>query len=252
MSITIKSKTDLMKMREAGRIAGRALQLAGQSIQPGMTTLELDKIVHDYIVGCGAYPSFLGLYGFPGSACISINDEVIHGIPSAKRKIRAGDIVSVDVGAHYNGFHGDNAATFACGKISADAQALLDVTKGALEAGIAKAVVNARIADVSGAVQEYCSSRGYGIVREYCGHGIGREVHESPEVPNYVTPGRQGVRLQAGMVICIEPMINQKGDAIRQLKDGWTVVTRNGSLSAHFEHTVAITTDGPVLLTDPN
>ncbi len=252
MSITIKSKTDLMKMREAGRIAGRALQLAGQSIQPGMTTLELDKIVHDYIVGCGAYPSFLGLYGFPGSACISINDEVIHGIPSAKRKIKAGDIVSVDVGAHYNGFHGDNAATFACGKISADAQALLDVTKGALEAGIAKAVVNARIADVSGAVQEYCSSRGYGIVREYCGHGIGREVHESPEVPNYVTPGRQGVRLQAGMVICIEPMINQKGDAIRQLKDGWTVVTRNGSLSAHFEHTVAITPDGPVLLTDPN
>lgn len=241
-----------MKMREAGRIAGRALQLAGQSIQPGMTTLELDKIVHDYIVGCGAYPSFLGLYGFPGSACISINDEVIHGIPSAKRKIKAGDIVSVDVGAHYNGFHGDNAATFACGKISAEAQALLDVTKGALEAGIAKAVVNARIADVSGAVQEYCSSRGYGIVREYCGHGIGREVHESPEVPNYVTPGRQGVRLQAGMVICIEPMINQKGDAIRQLKDGWTVITRNGSLSAHFEHTVAITPDGPVLLTDPN
>lgn len=241
-----------MKMREAGRIAGRALQLAGQSIQPGMTTLELDKIVHDYIVGCGAYPSFLGLYGFPGSACISINDEVIHGIPSAKRKIKAGDIVSVDVGAHYNGFHGDNAATFACGKISAEAQALLDVTKGALEAGIAKAVVNARLSEVSGAVQEYCASRGYGIVREYCGHGIGREVHESPEVPNYVTPGRPGVRLQAGMVICIEPMINQKGDAIRQLKDGWTVVTRNGSLSAHFEHTVAITPDGPVLMTAPD
>ncbi len=251
MSITIKSKTDLMKMREAGRIAARALQLAGQSIQPGMTTLELDKIVHDYIVSCGAYPSFLGLYGFKGSACISINDEVIHGIPSAKRKIKAGDIVSVDVGAHYNGFHGDNAATFPCGKISAEAQALLDVTKGALHAGIAKAVVNARLCEVSGAVQEYCASRGYGIVREYCGHGIGREVHESPEVPNYVTPGRQGVRLQAGMVICIEPMINQKGDAIRQLKDGWTVVTRNGSLSAHFEHTVAITPDGPVIMTDP-
>lgn len=240
-----------MKMREAGRIAGRALQLAGQSIQPGMTTLELDKIVHDYIVGCGAYPSFLGLYGFPGSACISVNDEVIHGIPSAKRKLKAGDIVSVDVGAHYNGFHGDTAATFACGKISAEAQALLDVTKGALEAGIAKAVVNARLSEVSGAVQEYCVSRGYGVVREYCGHGIGREVHEAPEVPNYVTPGRQGVRLQAGMVICIEPMINQKGDAIRQLKDGWTVVTRNGSLSAHFEHTVAITPDGPVLMTNP-
>lgn len=240
-----------MKMREAGRIAGRALQLAGQSIQPGMTTLELDKIVHDYIVGCGAYPSFLGLYGFPGSACISVNDEVIHGIPSAKRKLKAGDIVSVDVGAHYNGFHGDTAATFACGKISAEAQALLDVTKGALEAGIAKAVVNARLSEVSGAVQEYCVSRGYGVVREYCGHGIGREVHEAPEVPNYVTPGRQGVRLQAGMVICIEPMINQKGDAIRQLKDGWTVVTRSGSLSAHFEHTVAITPDGPVLMTNP-
>ncbi|MBE6825759.1 MAG: type I methionyl aminopeptidase [Oscillospiraceae bacterium] len=252
MSITIKSKTDLMKMREAGRIAGRALQLAGQSVRPGMTTKELDKIIHDYIVGCGAYPSFLGLYGFPGSACISINDEIIHGIPSAKRKLQAGDIVSVDLGAQLNGFHSDTCATFAVGKISAEAQALLDVTKAALEAGIAKAVVDARVSDISGAVEEYCTSRGYGVVREYCGHGIGREVHEAPEIPNYVTPGRNGVKLQAGMVICIEPMINAGKAAIRQCKDGWTVRTRDGSLSAHFEHEVAITPDGPVIMTDPN
>lgn len=252
MSITIKSKTDLMKMREAGRIAGRALQLAGQSVKPGMTTLELDKIVHDYIVGCGAHPSFLGYAGFPASACISINDEVIHGIPSAKRKIKAGDIVSVDVGAFYNGFHGDTCATFAVGKITPEAQALLDVTKAALEAGIAKAVADARLSEVSGAIEEYCVSRGYGVVREYCGHGVGRELHESPEVPNYVSPGRKGVRLQSGMVIAIEPMINAGKAAIRQCKDGWTVRTRDGSLSAHFEHTIAITPDGPVIMTDPN
>ncbi len=251
MSITIKSKTDLMKMREAGRIAARALQLAGESVKPGMTTLELDKIVHDYIVGCGAYPSFLNYAGFPGSACISINEEVIHGIPSAKRKIQAGDIVSVDVGAYYNGFHSDNCATFGVGKISEEAQALLDVTKASLYEGIKKAVVNAHLCEVSGAVEQYCASRGYGIVREYCGHGIGRELHESPEVPNYVTPGRKGIRLQAGMVICIEPMINVKGDAIRQCKDGWTVRTKNGCLSAHFEHEIAITPDGPVIMTDP-
>ena len=254
MSITIKSKTDLIKMREAGRVAARALQLAGQSLEPGMTTLDVDKIVHDYIVGQGAYPSFLNYGGFPGSACVSVNDEVIHGIPSRHRRLKTGDIVSIDVGAKLNGFHGDTCATFPVGRISTEAQALLDVTKAALFEGIAKAVAGTRLEEVCRAVEQYCASRGYGIVREYCGHGIGRDLHESPEVPNYVQPGARDMhlRLQPGMCICIEPMINANGDAVRRCRDGWTVRTRNGSLSAHFEHAIAITPDGPVILTDPS
>ena len=248
--ISVKSKTDLAKMREAGRIAGGALKLAGESIRAGMSTLELDKIVHDYIVGCGAKPSFKGYGGFPGSACISINEEVIHGIPKAKKIIREGDIVSVDVGACINGFHGDTCATFACGKISDEAKALLEVTEASLYEAIKVAQVGARLGDVSHAVEEYCASRGYGIVRNYCGHGIGRELHESPEVPNYGRAGH-GPRLTAGMTFCIEPMINVKGDDVRVLKDGWTTVTASGSLSAHFEHAIAITPDGPVILTEP-
>jgi methionyl aminopeptidase len=215
-----------------------------------MTTKALDKIVHDYIIKCGAKPSFLGYGGFPGSACISINNEVIHGIPSHKVKIQEGDIVSVDVGAFYDGFHGDTCATFACGKISDEAQKLLDVTKASLYEGIAAAKVGARLGDVSHAVEEYCSSRGYGIVRNYTGHGIGRNLHEEPEVPNFGTAGR-GPRIVSGMTFCIEPMINVKGDAVRVLKDGWTVVTSSGSLSAHFEHTIAITPEGPVIMTEP-
>lgn len=248
--ISIKSSTDLAKMREAGLIAGRALKLAGESIKPGMTTKALDKIIHDYIISCGAKPSFLHYGGFPASACISINNEVIHGIPSHKRRIAEGDIVSVDVGAFYNGFHGDTCATFPCGKISDDAKALLDVTEKSLYEGIAAAQVGARLGDVSHAVEEYCASRGYGIVKNYCGHGIGRELHESPEIPNYGTPGH-GPRLAAGMTIAIEPMINAKGDGVKVLRDGWTVITASGSLSAHFEHTIAITSDGPVLMTKP-
>lgn len=254
MSITIKSQTDLKKMREAGRIARRACLLAGQSLEPGMSTKDIDTIVHDYIVGEGAYPSFLGYGGFPGSACVSVNEEIIHGIPSPHRKIKAGDIVSIDVGAKLNGFHGDTCATFPVGKITEEAQKLLEVTEAALHEGIAKAVVGNRLEDVCGAVERYCASRGYGIVREYCGHGIGRELHESPEVPNYVQHGSRDMRikLMPGMCICIEPMINVKGDAIRQSKDGWTVRTKSGSLSAHFEHAIAITPSGPVILTDPN
>lgn len=248
--ISIKSSTDLAKMREAGLIAGRALQLAGESIKPGMTTKALDKIIHDYIIGCGAKPSFLNYGGFPASACISINNEVIHGIPSHKRRIAEGDIVSVDVGAFYNGFHGDTCATFPCGKISDEAKQLLEVTKKSLYEGIAAAQVGARLGDVSHAVEEYCASRGYGIVRNYCGHGVGRELHEAPEVPNYGKPGH-GPRLAAGMTIAVEPMINAKGDGVKVLRDGWTVITSSGSLSAHFEHTIAITSDGPVLLTKP-
>lgn len=246
--INIKSSTDLAKMREAGLIAGRALKLAGESIKPGMTTKALDKIVHDYIVKCGAKPSFLNYGGFPASACISINNEVIHGIPSHRRRIAEGDIVSVDVGAYYNGFHGDTCATFPCGKISDDAKRLLEVTEQSLYEGIAAAKVGARLGDVSHAVEEYCASRGFGIVRNYCGHGVGRDLHESPEVPNFGKAGH-GPRLAAGMTIAIEPMINSKGDGVKVLRDGWTVITASGSLSAHFEHTVAITPDGPVLLT---
>ncbi len=248
--ISIKSSTDLAKMREAGLIAGRALKLAGESIKAGMTTKALDKIVHDYIISCGAKPSFLGYGGFPASACISINNEVIHGIPTHKRRICEGDIVSVDVGAYYKGFHGDTCATFACGKISDEAQELLDVTKASLYEAISAAQVGARLGDVSHAVEEYCSSRGYGIVRNYTGHGVGRNLHEEPEVPNFGKAGH-GPRIVSGMTFAIEPMINQKGDKVRVLGDGWTVVTANGSLSAHFEHTIAITPDGPVILTEP-
>lgn len=248
--VSIKSSTDLAKMREAGQIAGRALKLAGESIKAGMTTKALDKIIHDFIVGCGAIPSFLNYGGFPGSACISINNEVIHGIPSHKKRIAEGDIVSVDVGAFYNGFHGDTCATFAVGKISEEAKALLKVTEESLYEGIRAAQVGARLGDVGHAVEEYCSSRGYGIVRNYCGHGIGRDLHESPEVPNYGKEGH-GQRLVAGMTFCIEPMINQKGDGIKVLRDGWTVITESGSLSAHFEHAIAVTPSGPVILTQP-
>lgn len=246
--VSIKSSTDLAKMREAGQIAGRALKLAGESIKAGMTTKALDKIIHDFIVGCGAIPSFLNYGGFPGSACISINNEVIHGIPSHKKRIAEGDIVSVDVGAFYNGFHGDTCATFAVGKISEEAKELLKVTEESLYEGIRAAQVGARLGDVGHAVEEYCSSRGYGIVRNYCGHGIGRDLHESPEVPNYGKEGH-GQRLVAGMTFCIEPMINQKGDGIKVLRDGWTVITESGSLSAHFEHAIAVTPSGPVILT---
>jgi len=248
--VSIKSSTDLAKMREAGLIAGRALKLAGESIKAGMTTKALDKIIHDYIIGCGAKPSFLNYGGFPASACISINNEVIHGIPSHKTRIAEGDIVSVDVGALYNGFHGDTCATFPVGKISDEAKALLEVTEQSLYEGIKAAQVGARLGDVCHTVEEYCASRGYGIVRNYCGHGIGHDLHESPEVPNYGKPGH-GPRLVAGMTFCIEPMINVKGDGVKVLRDGWTVITANGSLSAHFEHTIAITPDGPVIMTKP-
>ncbi len=248
MSITIKSKTDLAKMREAGRIAARALELAGKSIRPGMTTFQLDKIIHDFIVSCDAVPTFLGYGGFPASACISVNEEVIHGIPNKRKIIHEGDIVSVDVGATYDSFVGDNAKTFPVGKISKEAQDLLDVTEASLYKAIEAAQVGARLGDVCHTVEAYCTERGYGIVRQYCGHGIGHEMHEDPEVPNYGRPGH-GIRLMPGMTFCIEPMINQKGDDVKVLKDGWTVITANGSLSAHFEHQIAITKDGPVIMT---
>lgn len=248
--INVKSKTDLEKMRIAGRITGSALKLAGESIKSGMTTFALDKIIHDYIVSQGAKPSFLGYGGFPASACISINNEVIHGIPSINRIIENGDIVSVDVGAYINGFHGDTCATFAVGEISDEAKKLLEVTEASLYEGINMAKVGARLGDVSHTIEEYCVSRGYGVVKKYCGHGVGKALHESPEVPNYGKEGH-GQRLVAGMTIAIEPMINVEGDDVNVLENGWTVITKSGSLSAHFEHTIAVTPSGPIILTRP-
>lgn len=248
--IYIKTKSDLEKMRRAGIITGNALAYAGQIIKVGMSTFELDKHIHDYIVKNGAKPSFLGLYGFPGSACISINDEVIHGIPSRKRFIQDGDVVSVDVGAYIDGFHGDSAFTYPVGNVSEENMKLLRTTQQSLFKGIEQAVVGNRIGDIGYAVSEHCNAHDYGVVKEYIGHGVGKDIHESPEVPNYGKQGR-GVRLVAGMVIAIEPMINGVGAEVKQLSDGWTIKTKSGSYSAHYEHTVAITSDGPVLLTEP-
>ncbi len=248
--ITLKTRKELLAMREAGRISAQALLEAGKHIRPGMTTKELDRILYQFIRSKGAVPSFLGYGGFPGTACISINNEVIHGIPGS-RKIREGDIVSVDVGALYNGFHGDNAYTFAVGKVSPEAQKLLDVTRESLQRGIAAAQPGARLGDIGYAVQSYVEANGFAVVRKYVGHGVGREMHEAPEVPNFGKAGR-GVRLAPGMTIAIEPMINVKGADVRVLGDKWTVVTSSGSLSAHFENTIAITERGPVILTDPS
>ena len=248
--ISVKSKSELEKMRKAGIIAGNALHFGGQSIKAGMTTYELDKIIHDYIVKNGATPSFLGYGGFPASACISINNKVIHGIPSKHEHIKEGDIVSIDVGAYIDGFHGDTAYTFAVGNVSEEAAQLLKVTNESLYKGIEKAVAGNRIGDVSHAVEEHCTSYGYGVVKQYVGHGVGTKLHESPEVPNFGKAGR-GPRLVAGMTIAIEPMINAVGEDVKVLPDGWTVLTKSGSLSAHFEHTVAITSEGPVILTKP-
>ncbi len=248
--ISVKSKSELEKMRKAGIIAGNALHFGGRSIKVGMTTFELDKIIHDYIVKNGAKPSFLGYGGFPASACISINNQVIHGIPSKKVRIQEGDIVSIDVGAYIDGFHGDTAYTFAVGKISEEAQQLLKVTEESLYKGIEQAIVGNRIGDIGHAVQEHCESYGYGVVKKFIGHGVGRQLHESPEVPNFGREGH-GPRLVAGMTIAIEPMINAVGEDVKILPDGWTVLTKSGSLSAHFEHSIAVTPDGPVILTKP-
>ncbi|MBQ4311134.1 MAG: type I methionyl aminopeptidase [Oscillospiraceae bacterium] len=248
--VNIKSESEIKKMREAGIIAGNALHIGGQSIKPGMTTYELDRIIHDYIVAQGAVPSFLNYEGFPASACISVNDEVIHGIPSKKRKIKNGDIVSIDVGAYYNGYHGDTAYTFAVGNVSEDARRLLEATNASLYKGIEQAVAGNRVGDIGHAVEELITSYGYGIVRKYVGHGVGEQLHEAPEIPNFGKAGH-GFRLSEGMVIAIEPMINLVGDDVRVLPNHWTVVTRSGSLAAHFEHTIAITSEGPVLLTKP-
>ena len=246
--VTIKTARELSKMKDACRISAEALRVAGEAVKPGVTTYEIDTIVRNYIEKQGATPSFLGYGGFPASACISVNNVGIHGIPSKKCVLREGDIVSVDVGAYYEGFHGDNAYTFPCGEVSAKAQALLDATREGLNMGIAQALVGNRIGDIGSAVQKYVEARSYSVVRDFVGHGVGAKLHEDPSVPNYGTPGR-GVRLLPGMTIAIEPMINEGTFEVRVLDDKWTTVTKDGKLSAHFEHTVAITPDGPKIMT---
>ena len=246
--IVLKTTRELSLMKEAGAIAAGALKAAGAAVEPGVSTEEINRIAHNFIVKNGGIPTFLGYNGYPAASCISINDEVIHGIPSKKRIIKAGDIVSIDVGATLNGYVGDNAATFAAGDISPEAQRLCDVTRESLYEGIEAAVAGGRLGDIGSTIQRYCEERGFSVVREFTGHGIGKQMHEDPSVPNFGTPGR-GVRLLPGMTIAIEPMINQGVAGIRQLPDGWTIKTKDGALSAHFEHTVAITSNGPVILT---
>lgn len=246
--IQVKNSVQLNAMKKAGRITGEALLVAREHVRPGISTKELDNIIRHYIEKCGATPSFLGYNGFPGAACISINDEVIHGIPSGNRYLREGDIVKVDVGACIGGYHGDAARTIPVGNVSDEALSLIKATRDSFFAGAAMAVAGNRIGDIGSAVSASVAPYGYGVVRDFIGHGIGRNVHEEPDVPNYGTPGR-GLRLCNGMTIAIEPMINLGTHKVIMLPDGWTVKTADGSLSAHYENTVAITPDGVQILT---
>ena len=248
--VVLKTARELAIMKEACVISAQALKLIGEAVEPGVSTLELDTLAEKFIRSKGARPNFKGLYGFPATACISINNEVIHGIPAKNRIIRAGDIVSVDLGAEFEGYNGDNAATFACGDVSDEAKRLMEVTKESLYEGIKHALPGGRVGDISAAVQQYVESRGYSVVRKYVGHGVGTSLHEAPELPNFGVSGR-GVRLVPGMTIAIEPMVNAGSYDVKVMPDGWTVLTSDGSLSAHFEHTVAITADGPKIMTLP-
>ena len=246
--IQLKNSVQISAMMEAGRITGEALLVARDHVRPGISTLELDRLVREHIEKAGAKPSFLGYGGFPGSACISINDEVIHGIPSKKRFLEEGDVVKIDVGAFYKGFHGDSARTIPVGRVSDEASKLIEVTRASFFAGIDQLKVGGRLGDVGAAIDGLVVANGFSTVKRYIGHGIGRELHESPDVPNYGTPGR-GTRLCAGLVIAIEPMVNVGTETVRELSDGWTVKTADGSLSAHYENTVALTGDGIINLT---
>ena len=245
--IAIKNGHELERMRKACKITAAARALAGDMVKPGVTTKAIDQAVHGYIVSQGAKPSFLNYNGFPASACISVNSTVIHGIPGGYT-LKEGDIVSVDVGAYYKGFHGDCAATFACGAISAEAQRLIDVTKQSFFEGIRFARKGNRVQDISRAVQAHVESNGFSVVRSFVGHGVGRQLHEEPEVPNFVSSYR-GPRLLPGMTIAVEPMVNAGSYDVKVLKDGWTTVTSDGKLSAHYENTVLITDGEPEILT---
>ncbi len=245
--IELKTAHQIEKMKVAGRLSRQALELAGSLVVEGITTAEIDHAVCKFIRENGGTPSFLGYAGYPASVCLSVNEEVIHGIPG-KRRLKEGDIVSVDVGAIVDGWHGDNAATFGVGKVAPEAQRLMDVTRECLELAVDMVRPGVRLGDLGYAISQHAEAAGYGVVREFVGHGIGREMHQGPDVPNYGQPGR-GLRLEKGMTIAIEPMINLKGHEVRMLNDGWTVVTRSGSVSAHFENTIAVTETGAEVLT---
>jgi methionyl aminopeptidase len=245
--IILKSDREIEYLRDAGQIVAKTLGEVRRAVRPGVTTLELDRIAAEYIKKCGAVPAFKGYHGFAGNICASVNEEVVHGIPGL-RKLKNGDNVSIDIGAVINSYNGDAAITVPVGEIDAEVQQLLDVTEQSLYKGIEQAIVGNRLGDISHAVQAYSESYGYGVVRDFVGHGIGRNMHEDPQIPNYGIPGR-GPRLKTGMTLAIEPMINIGTHEVRTLDDGWTVVTVDGKRSAHFEHTIVVTPHGPEILT---
>ena len=247
--VIIKNSEQLALMRKAGRITAEALLVAREAVRPGVSTKEVDAKIQSFIERCGAVPSFLGYNGFPGSACISINDQVIHGIPSSKVIIKEGDIVKVDVGARYRGYNGDSARTFPVGRVSDEALRLISVTEKSFYEAMKVAKAGNRIGDIGHAVESFVISNGFSVVKAFVGHGLGRDLHEEPEVPNYGRPGR-GPRLYAGMTLAIEPMVNAGGLEVNILRDGWTVTTADGSLSAHYENSIAITESDPIMLTD--
>lgn len=247
--ITLKSSHEIELMRRAGKITAAARAVAREMVKPGVTTQEIDKAVYEFITSQGATPSFLHYNGYPASVCVSVNDEIIHGIPG-KRVLQEGDIVSVDVGAYIGGFHGDCAGTYPCGQVSEEAMRLIRVTQQSFFEGIKYAKEGYRVSDISHAVQKYVESNGFSVVREFVGHGIGRHMHEPPEVPNYGKPGH-GPRLLRGMAIAVEPMVNQGGAGIIQMSDGWTVKTADGKLAGHYENTLVITDGEPEIMTDP-
>lgn len=246
--IICKGKSELEKMREANLIAARVLAHLGELVKPGVTTLILNEISEEMIMGMGGDPAFKGYQGYPAALCASVNNEIVHGIPNEK-PLKEGDIVGLDVGVNYKGFCGDSACTFPVGEVSEELKRLLRVTKDSLYEGIEKTVVGNRVSDISSSIQQCVESQGFSVVREFVGHGIGQSLHEDPQVPNYGQPGR-GPRLMEGMVLAIEPMVNCNGPGVRVLEDKWTAVTADGGFSAHFEHSVAITDNGPWILSE--
>jgi methionyl aminopeptidase len=249
MAASVKSDWEIDIMRRAGRIVGEGLNLLQKAVRPGISTGELDSIFEKHVISSGATPTFKGYRGFPASLCVSINEEVVHGIPSFERKLKEGDIVSLDAGATYKGYVGDSAVTVGVGKISAKAQKLIEVTRGSLEAAIEIVGPNARLSVIAAAIQNYAESRGYAVVKKYVGHGIGQKLHEDPQVPNYVMEHFDEFILRPGHCIAIEPMVNEGTDEVKTLADHWTVITMDRRLSAHFEHTIAVTKDGREVLT---
>jgi methionyl aminopeptidase len=246
-NIVLKTADEILLMQEANQIVAETLALMQKTVEPGISTLELDQIAEQLCLSRKAQPAFKGYRGFPGSLCVSVNEEVVHGIPSRKKKLKDGDIVSIDFGVLYKGFYGDSAKTFPVGKVSGDVQRLLETTRLCLEKGIEQMIVGNRIGDISKAIQDYVEANGFSIVRQFVGHGIGNQLHEPPEVPNFYQ-GERSAKLMAGMVLAVEPMVNMGTHKVKVLRDGWTVITSDKKPSAHFEHSVAVTEDGPLVL----